>query len=113
MAIVVAMLAMAAWMVDPQQCRWAPKCMFHLLTGWQCPGCGFSRAAHAVMHGHFSEALGYNLFFIVSIPYLMAVALATVWPAMPYRRYVMHRYVAYAYVILAMIWWVVRNVIGI
>jgi hypothetical protein len=87
--------------------------MFHTLTGWQCPGCGISRAAHAVMHGHMAEALSYNWFFIVSIPYATAVAIVTVWPQLPVRRYITHQYVVYTYVALLMVWWVVRNIIGI
>ena len=109
--VVVAVLA-AAWAVDPDACRWAPKCAFKTLTGWQCPGCGISRAAHAAMHGRWGEALGYNWFFLVSIPYLVAVATATLWPGVPWRRWAMHRYAAYVYVVLFVAWWVVRNVAG-
>lgn len=114
--VAVAALAAVAFfsVVDPAQCQWAPKCMFHALTGLQCPGCGFSRAAHAVLHGHWGEALAYNYFFVVSIPYLMAVVVATLLPqGARWRRYALHRYAAWAYVALFGLWWVVRNVAGI
>ena len=64
------------------------------------------------MHGRWGEALGYNWFFLVSIPYLVAVATATLWPGVPWRRWAMHRYAAYVYVVLFVAWWVVRNVAG-
>ena len=111
-AIVIVVAAVALYMIDPATCRWAPKCIFHTLTGWQCPGCGISRAAHAALHGHLAEAIRYNWFFLVSIPYLLAVAAVTVWPQLPARRYIIHRYVAYTYVVLFMAWWVVRNIYG-
>lgn len=111
-SVILAAMAVAAYTIDPADCRWAPKCAFHALTGWQCPGCGISRAAHAALHGRWAEALGYNWFFLISIPYAMAVAVVTAWPRLSVRRYVTHRYVAYTYVVLFMAWWVVRNIAG-
>ena len=32
----------------------APKCLFHLVTGWYCPGCGGTRAFYL-----FSRDIGY------------------------------------------------------
>ncbi len=108
------------WAVDPVESAWSgwlPKCMIKQLTGLQCPGCGITRAAHAVLHGHFAEALSYNLFFIVSIPYLIAVGLVSYVPAL-YRNHSIRRVVlgvplAVTYVVLFVIWFVVRNLLGI
>lgn len=36
-------------------------CIFHALTGLECPGCGMTRAFHAIMHGHLQEAVEFNL----------------------------------------------------
>lgn len=47
-----------------------PKCPFHTLTGFDCPGCGSQRAIHALLHGNFREACGYNILLIISIPFL-------------------------------------------
>ncbi|MDE6491024.1 MAG: DUF2752 domain-containing protein, partial [Muribaculaceae bacterium] len=88
--------------------------VFHTLTGLQCPGCGFSRAAHAVLHGRWSEALAYNYFFVISIPYLIAVVVASLLPGCArLRRYALHRYAAWTYVVMFGLWWVIRNVAGI
>lgn len=35
-------------------------CMFYTLTGYWCPGCGGTRAAHALAHGDFAHALNMN-----------------------------------------------------
>ncbi|MDE7408146.1 MAG: DUF2752 domain-containing protein [Muribaculaceae bacterium] len=105
--------------IDPVQCTWAPKCIFKLLTGWQCPGCGFSRASHALLHGHISEALSYNYFFVISIPYALAVIISGFIPAgatgawLKLRYWALHRYMAWFYIVTFCIWWVVRNILGI
>lgn len=36
-------------------------CIFHVLTGLECPGCGMTRAFHAIIHGHLEEAVELNL----------------------------------------------------
>lgn len=45
-----------------------PVCMFHQLTGLDCPGCGSLRAMHQLLHGNLGEALRYNAFLILSLP---------------------------------------------
>jgi len=107
----------ALWMYDPAQTSWAPKCAIRLLTGWQCPGCGISRAMHALLHGRFYEALAYNWFFIVSIPYLLSVLAVLYMPALYANTRLRHAVtgpkVAWTYVVLFCLWFVIRNILGI
>lgn len=113
---VVAVVLIAVFLFDPSQARWMPKCVFHALTGWQCPGCGFTRALHAVMHGHPLQALRYNYFFIISIPLAIAVAF-TSWShsrmAHRLKPIVQGRSVILGYVALFFVWWIARNILGI
>lgn len=37
-----------------------PRCPVKWLTGWDCPGCGSTRALHALLHGRVAEAWGLN-----------------------------------------------------
>lgn len=120
--LTVAILLVAAgvmfFFVDPVKATWAPKCMFHTLTGWQCPGCGISRASHALLHGHLREALAYNYFFIFSIPYFLAVCAATFFPCVKRRYTKFYNFIigtkpAYTYIALFCIWWVIRNIMNI
>lgn len=39
------------------------KCMTYKMTGFYCPGCGETRALHALLHGHIIQAFDYNLLF--------------------------------------------------
>ena len=45
-----------------------PKCPLRELTGWNCPGCGATRAAHELVHGHIRAALHLNALFVLAIP---------------------------------------------
>jgi hypothetical protein len=42
-----------------------PVCLFHELTGLNCPGCGGTRSLYALLHGHFQAALKDNAFFVL------------------------------------------------
>ena len=60
--------------VDPATQSLIP-CPFYTLFGFQCAGCGMTRAAHELLHGHVQQALHYNELSIIVLP-LMTVALA-------------------------------------
>jgi hypothetical protein len=47
-----------------------PPCLFHALTGWNCPGCGTTRALRQLLHGNFLAALQYNPLAILVLPVL-------------------------------------------
>lgn len=34
-----------------------PPCLFHLFTGYYCPGCGGTRAVRALLHGHLVQSI--------------------------------------------------------
>jgi hypothetical protein len=56
---------------NPARYSFFPKCPFHTLTGFDCPGCGSQRAVHAILHGDFKAATGYNLLLVISVPFLL------------------------------------------
>ena len=45
-------------------------CPFHALTGLNCPGCGNTRAALALLQLDFQEMLHYNLLFPLEMLYI-------------------------------------------
>ena len=116
-AIIIILIGVGLYMFDPIKSALMPKCMFKVATGWSCPGCGLQRGVHALLHGHFVEALSYNYFFILSIPYAIGLCLERFFLpnkiALQWRRVLEHRYVIYSYIFIYCLWWVLRNVLGI
>lgn len=121
--ILYAIMALAAvgaivfyYIHDPEAAGWMPKCLFKRLTGLSCPGCGFQRALHASLHGHLLQAWRYNMFYVISLPYLCVL----VWgqlPRLPYsavmRRLSHDARISRAFVILLFAWWIGRNIWGV
>ncbi len=54
----------------PSQYGFYPLCPIKVLTGFSCPGCGSTRALHALLHLRFSEAFALNPLFTCASPVL-------------------------------------------
>ena len=113
LVVVLAVLTL----VDPAQSIWIPKCPVKLLTGLQCPGCGFQRAAHALLHGDVLGALRFNWFLLYAVPYLLVLIaerffLRGKWQ-LKIRRWAEDNRVVWSYVVVYFVWFVVRNIYGI
>jgi hypothetical protein len=88
-----------------------PACLFHKLTGLNCPGCGGTRAAYQLLHGHLLNALRDNALFILT---LAALTLRGVWFA---TRKIRHQHATlavppkalWALLVIAMAFGVLRN----
>jgi hypothetical protein len=57
---------------SPTEHRFYPICIFHALTGWQCPGCGGTRALYHLLHLHVGQALEYNALVTLLAPLALA-----------------------------------------
>jgi Protein of unknown function (DUF2752) len=57
---------------DPAKHGFYPICLFHSLTGLNCPGCGATRAAYQLLHGHLLRALQDNALFVLMLAGLAA-----------------------------------------
>ena len=65
-----------------------PTCVFHQMTGLWCPGCGLTRGAYQLLHGHIGSALSYNIFTPLALVAIVAVWFAWLrvsWGAAPVR----------------------------
>lgn len=114
---VVLVLLLALYSFNPVNYVLMPKCAFKLATGYSCPGCGFLRATHAALHGHWVEAWAYNRMLIYSIPYALCLmvgqfVLRGEWQR-KWRNVFESRTACLIYIGVFCIWWIVRNVMGI
>lgn len=103
--------------IDPAAHKWMPQCPVHLLTGWQCPGCGMQRFLHALLHGRVLEAVRYNYWLVLALPY--AAVLLTAW-LLPdgltkekLRCRTENRWAVWFYIVSFFIWFAVRNILHI
>lgn len=90
-----------------------PRCSFKLLTGYDCPGCGFQRALHALLHGQVADAWAYNPFVFFAVPVAL---LYIIVEAGRKRRPQLHRRIVsppalWGILAAIVIWWIVRNII--
>ena len=69
---VIAAACLIGWFYQyGMRAAWLPACLFHRLTGLNCPGCGMTRATHAALHGHLGTALRCNPLGMVLLPAAM------------------------------------------
>ena len=52
---------------NPSAHGFYPVCLFHKLTGLNCPGCGGTRAAYQLLHGQLLLALRDNALFVLAL----------------------------------------------
>lgn len=117
-ALVVGLLiAGVAGLVFYQQgpsASFLPHCMFHRLTGLNCPGCGMTRAVHAALHGRLGEAFRFNPVGMILFPAALAGIGAELigWlrgKPLPLRFRVSRPW-GWALVGVMIVFWILRNI---
>lgn len=114
-AIVVALaLGVVYYALDPSGSALFPRCAFLSFTGYKCPGCGSQRAIHALLHGDVAAAFRFNAMFLVSIPWLAMCLLAETQRTRNPRLYVRLNspLLIGLFLVMVVLWWVLRNVFG-
>jgi hypothetical protein len=78
--VVIAAVSIGAGAVvfffNPATHNFYPVCLFHKLTGLNCPGCGATRSLYALLHGNFALAFRDNALFVLT---LVALAARGLW----------------------------------
>jgi len=115
--VILILLGITFYFVNPSLQGHPIQCPWRVLTGTLCPACGSQRALNALVHGHLGQALSYNYFFILSIPYALVVVLVS-WYNFGHRldglkRIAFHPVTLKAYVIIFLAWWIARNILGL
>ncbi|WP_239152849.1 DUF2752 domain-containing protein [Virgisporangium aliadipatigenens] len=68
-----------------------PACLVRLTTGFDCPGCGGTRAAWFLAHGDLAAAAQHHLLFVFMVPFIAYAYVAWVAGVVFHRRLPMPR----------------------
>ncbi len=98
-----------------EQGTWINQCIFHHVTGLDCPGCGGQRAFHLLLHGEFMQALRYNSLFIIGIPiilyfYYLLIQIHILGNEKYSQSIFLSSRAAYIFLILLVMFSIVRNI---
>ncbi|MFE5301756.1 DUF2752 domain-containing protein [Streptomyces sp. NPDC056632] len=91
--------------VDPNEPGHYPVCPLLRFTGVFCPGCGGLRSAHAVAHGEFGAALGFNAAAVVG--YAVFAVVMVLWLVRAFRGLPMRLAISPAW------WWGIGAVLAL
>jgi len=90
----------------------AVPCIFRALTGWQCPGCGITRACLSLIKGEIRTSFSYNPFLYIAGPciiYLIVRGDLNYIKGDAYRLGTADTVLIYILIMAALIFGVVRN----
>lgn len=109
---VIAMIVIYG-LFDPAQSIF-PKCIFKILTGLQCPGCGSQRAVHQMLNGNLFQAFDYNPLLMPALAYalgglILPFILPSRWPDL--RRKLFGVKASYAALSIIILFFIGRNLI--
>jgi hypothetical protein len=99
---------------DPYGSSVFPPCPFLFLTGWQCPGCGGTRATYSLFQGDIAQSWRMNPLIILGYPIglLLAGSITAKWASHPRLATVLTRIALGVLAGVVVYNWVVRNVLA-
>ena len=97
---------------EPGRSGFFPPCMFRLVTGFTCPGCGTTRALHEIVHGHYVAAFMLNPLLLFAMPFLayafLRYSAIVMYGGVPRKNSLPAPYI-YALFFIVMGFWIFRN----
>ena len=107
-----AAILLALWIHPPgADGSYWPACPFHALTGLFCPGCGSTRALHALLHGELAVAWSMNPLLMLLLPVLpLMAARAAGWQSGRIARAVASLGDARPWAVLVVGYFILRNI---
>lgn len=110
--IILLIIAVLFYFLNPVEHQLFPKCIFHSVSGYHCPGCGSQRAIHSLMHLNFAGVVGNNFLFLPAVALIIYHYLHPVlnkllsWKLPNVFYYKKTPWIIFAVVIL---FWILRN----
>jgi hypothetical protein len=115
-ALIVATLVGAAYLfrTDPSVTSIFGGCHFRAATGYYCPGCGGTRAMHALLHLRVGQAMGLNpmVFGAIGLFLILAnvIARELVGAKYPIPNVEIPSWAGWSLGGLVFVFWLVRNI---
>lgn len=110
--VLLAAGAVYLFVFEPGRTGFFPPCIFRLLTGLTCPGCGTTRALHEIAHGHFQAAFMLNPLLLIASPFLflafMRYSVIVMRGGVPRKNALPAPYI-YAVFFVVVGFWIFRN----
>lgn len=101
LVLLIAAALVPLFLLNPEQHAF-PSCTFYKLSGLYCPGCGGTRAAHALLHGHLGAAFAKNQLIFFILPTALVLHIRKDWCQKPA--------VAWTIVVVVIAYWILRNI---
>lgn len=110
--VVVMVMGVVYYALDPSSSGLFPKCAFLEFTGYKCPGCGSQRAIHALLNGDVVAAFKYNALLFISIPWIAVCIYAESQRVRNPKLYLRlnSQLLIWLFLIMVLLWWVLRNI---
>lgn len=106
---VMALMALLLCFIDPMNPPVPlPRCPIKMFTGFDCPGCGSTRALHALLHGRPDEAWRFNPWLPPALLFALLALVADLRGG-PWAKRVLSPPMLGIFVVLTLLWGVVRN----
>lgn len=92
-----------------------PPCIFYVLTGLLCPGCGAGRFMLALLHFDFYAAFRYNPLLFILFPFLayytskLYIAFVFGKDVLPFPK-IQNRWFGITVTAVIIVYWVARNI---
>ena len=101
------------YIYNPSVNSFFPKCPFHSLTGYHCPGCGSQRAIHQILHFNILGMINHNALFIVGILIILyhnTIRILNHYSLKKYYNYIYHPKTPMILGVLIILFWILRNI---
>lgn len=111
-AVVAVTLGVLYYLFNPATSLLAPKCVFKVITGFDCPGCGSQRLVHALLHGNFADAWHANAYLLCITPLLLVMIYASMRRTRHPRLYAVLNSLPVIVVVSVslIVWTIMRNI---
>jgi Protein of unknown function (DUF2752) len=103
------------WRFEPRGQFFYPRCWLYQTTGIKCPGCGATRALHALLNGDLQTAWRQNPLFVALLPLAVWLGLRAVrggWTGRWWSNPLANRFVIAALVGVTAGFGIARNLRG-